>query len=355
MFIFKPRRIQAADDDVGLNAEISYALEGPDSGAFTIDTKGVLKTAQTSSHLIDYEKKTNYDFIVVATDRLGDGLKAMANVTVLVTDVNDNYPMFLTNRYFASINEAVAIGQSVIQPNATDPDSGYFGFISYRIISGSDGKFTIDPSTGLIRTQDGLDRERKDFYILNVSAYDAGLPPHVAYCSVFINITDVNDNTPNFDKMDYAVSFIETDALEAYVTKVRATDPDNGEAGKVTYSINSAGFTIDSQTGVIRSRKALDREMQDRYDVIVSAVDGGGRASNASLSITVLDINDNVPQFLVSSPLVIDVFEKTPNNSILAILEARDNDVGRNGKVEYAINGSDFDIFSIDREKGILR
>eukprot|EP00795_Rhopilema_esculentum_P002535 gene2535-730_t len=350
-----PIRIQAADADVGLNAEISYTLEGPDSSAFTIDASGVLKTTQTSSHLIDYEKKTNYDFAVVATDRLGSGLKAVANVTVLVTDVNDNYPMFLTTRYFASIKESVAIGQSVIQPNATDPDSGYFGFISYRIISGSDGKFTIDPTTGMIRTQDGLDRERKEIYILNVSAYDAGLPPNVAYCSVFINITDVNDNTPIFDKMDYAVNFVETDALGAYVTKVRATDPDYGEAGKVTYSINSAGFLIDSQTGVVRSRKALDREIQDRYDIIVSAVDGGGRTSNASLSITVLDINDNVPQFLVSSPLIIDVFEKTPNNSILAILEARDKDVGRNGKVEYTINGSDFDIFSIDREKGILR
>lgn len=329
-------------------------MEGADSQAFKIDKdSGVIKTSPSAQ--IDYESKQFYSFEVSATDQSGAGMKVISNITITVIDKNDNKPVFPKVKYNTDISEIVSIGYNVLRLNATDADSGYFGLISYRIVSGSDGKFSVDSESGVIYTEAQLDRETKSLFILNVSSYDGGLPANVAYCTVYINISDVNDNYPVFENTQNEVFVIETAAIGTSVARVLASDADLSDAGKINFSLSSDTFTIDTQTGIVRTIAPLDREITDKYTLMVVATDTGGHSSNTSLLVSVGDVNDNFPIFLTSSPLTIDVFEKTANGSIIAITEAVDKDYGMNGKVWYSISEKSGYLLSIDNKTGLIR
>ena len=344
----------ASDSDIGTNAVINFKLEGEDSNAFSID-KNTATIQISSKAKIDFESKKAYFFQVSAIDKAGTGMKVYANISVSVVDINDNKPVFSRSVYNVTVPESVGIGHFLVNLNASDADSGYYGAVSYRIVSGSSGKFSIDAKSGVLQTQAQLDRETLDSYTLNISAYDGGLPASVSYCIVFVNVTDVNDNYPVFVNTLSEIRVAESVAVGSYVTSIQATDADLNEGQFIDYGMNSDSFKIDRRTGVIRTSAQLDREIVGSYKLIVTATDSGEHSSNLSLLIRVDDVNDNRPYFLTASPMTIDVFEKTPNGSIITIVEAIDKDFGMNGRVEYTLSESSGYLLTIDNKTGILR
>ena len=352
--LFQAIPIHADDADVGINAKVKYKIDGLGSNVFIIDeNSGMLKLR--AKGLIDHETKTYYNFIVSATDREGVGLKTTANVSINIKDINDNTPTFSASYYTIGVYENASLGHVLMQINASDPDSGILGSVSYHIVSGSDGRFQVDRNTGMITTQGYLDRESKASYSLNISAVDGGLPPNIGFCLVLVNIADINDITPIFDKTSYDVSIKENVSIGYFVMKMKAVDQDLSEGGDITYSINNDVFSIGKKTGDIKTRQFLDREKIGIYNLIVTAMDGGGKFSNTSLVIKVDDINDNKPKFLVSNPMIVDVFEKTTSGSIIAIVEAADKDAGSNGIIEYSFNGNGSELFTINNKTSIIR
>ena len=340
--------------DVGSNAAITFKLVGDESRNFSIQgSSGVIKTS--SSAAIDFELNRVYVFRVSATDVYGTGNTVYSNVTITVLDLNDNKPKFPNIKYYIEVPESVSNGHFILKVNASDPDSGYFGSIHYRIISGSEGKFSIDATNGIIRVESPLDREKRELYKLNVSAYDGGIPPNVGYSTVFVNVTDVNDNFPVFINTQSEVIVSENVAVGTPVTRIQTSDADLNADKYIHYSMESNAFEINSYTGVIRTSVPLDRESVNKYIVRITAADNGGHQSNISLMVRIDDINDNRPSFLTVDPMTIDLFEKTPNGSIIAVAEAIDQDAGMNGKIEYFVSERSGYLLAIDNKTGILR
>lgn len=107
------------------------------------------------------------------------------------------------------------------------PPAGDGGLINYRILSGADGKFEIDESTGLIITVDYLDYETKTSYLMNVSATDQAPPFNQAFCSVYITLLNELDEDVQFSNASYEAAIMENLALGTEIVRVQAYSIDN--------------------------------------------------------------------------------------------------------------------------------
>ena len=247
----------------------------------------------------------------------------------------------------------------VIQVTATDKDTGTNAIITYSITGGnSKSHFAIDPKNGDINTTTSLNFEKTPVYNMTVTASDSKFSAHV---NVIIQVVDVNDNRPSFDKLSYVASVAENSRVLTSVVTISASDPD--PFGQLTYSIESAqpgnqsdAFSVDFSSGIITTADVLDRESIDTYVLQVKVTDSGEPALSgfATVTVNVTDKNDNPPIFNVSS------FHATiPENSDIASfvvkIQAEDADLGSNARISYFINSSnDMSAFVIDPDTGII-
>ncbi|XP_048580487.1 cadherin-23-like isoform X2 [Nematostella vectensis] len=347
--------IMATDRDIESNADVRYRLNGSDSIQFAVNPRtGVITTRVSPPPSLDHERTTNYTFHVIAADQAGTGHESLAEVVIHVLDANDNTPRFIPSSIQSTISEAASIGQSVARVTANDPDSGLNGRIFFSINSGSEGKFEIGRSDGVVRVSGSLDREAKAVYVLNVSAIDGSYSPREGYGTVTVTLQDVNDNTPKFTKPAFNVDVSEGVAVGSVIVNATATDPDQGSNAAITYSMSYPGFAINSNTGSVTITRPLDRETKQAYSFTVHARDGGGLESNVAVNVEIGDENDNSPQF----PTVqyqTDVIDRTPVGTIVLAVNAEDRDVGNNGHVTYAIRDSrDPGLFTIDANNGLI-
>ncbi len=339
-----------------MSAKVSYSVYGDNSKLFSIDEDtAIVKVKSVINQTLDYEKKKNYEFYVRAMNGKSEVLQSTAPIRIDILDLNDNPPVFSAAYYSTEIKESVGIGHTVIKLNSTDADSGVYGAVSYHIASGSEGKFAIDRNTGVVKTTAKLDRESQGYYSINISAIDGGLIPKIGECVLGITLIDVNDNAPIFSKTSYEASVVESAHIGTVVTSITAIDKDEGEAGLVSYSLHSDTFRINHTTGIITTIKLLDHETRPSFGLIVTATDGKGVNNNATLSVTVLDVNDHKPTFQIPNPLLVDVFEGSANGSVVAIASAEDKDSGKNGRIEYTLNYNGTGLFKIDGETGVIR
>ncbi|KAH3880448.1 hypothetical protein DPMN_004362 [Dreissena polymorpha] len=150
--------VLASDDDTGSNGAITYSVVGgTGSILFSVHaTTGVISTQAT----IDYEANIEYDLIVKAVDGGTAPLSATCFVRIAINDLNDNSPKFPAAHITVEITESTPIGTSVVTAVATDVDSltNNNNVVVYSI-NPSSSKFIVNPSTGVITTNDALDRE----------------------------------------------------------------------------------------------------------------------------------------------------------------------------------------------------
>ena len=295
--------VSATDLDEGKNAEISYTLDSNSAAKFTIDTKtGTISTKAP----LDHEESSSYDITVTARDGGTPSLSATATVKVTVNDLNDNKPSFAQD-YTTTLRENTAKGKTVLRVEASDPDSGANGNIAYVIRSGNNlGFFSLDKTSGVISVGKPPDREKNSHFTLSVEAtnkpaFTASAPAAKTTCSVSITIEDANDNAPVITTNASGTVPENSPAVE--VLDVDATDEDAGNNGEIEYkflggNVNNA-FTIDSDSGVISTRGALDRETISRYTLTVQASDKGSPSlsSRKDFVVQVSDLDDNPPVF----------------------------------------------------------
>lgn len=127
------------------------------------------------------------------------------------------------------------------------------GAVAYAIVSGSDRKFEVDVSTGLVTTLDYLDYETKTTYLMNVSATDQAPPFHRGFCTVYVTLLNELDEVVAFVSTGYEASLRENIATGTEVVQVQAQSPDN--LNQLTYRFDPdtspaalALFKIDSVT-----------------------------------------------------------------------------------------------------------
>ncbi|XP_077575888.1 protocadherin Fat 1a [Stigmatopora nigra] len=279
-----------------------------------------------------------------------------------VHSVNRHAPRFADSFPGAvEVREDVPVGARVARLSALDADGGFNGMLVY-VISGGDpeNRFVVETETGWLSVYSPLDRESKDRYTLNVTAYDLGIPQKSASRLLDVKILDANDNSPRFLQDSYQGEIGEDAPPGTEILQMAATDKDAGQNGVVRYSIlgGSQHFAVHPESGVLTVMAALDRERRPVYDLKIAARDLAERepqrVSVAPLRIVLDDVNDNPPKFVPPNYRV-KVREDLPVGAVVTWLEAHDPDAGPSGQVRYGLTDDGDGTFECDRASGAVR
>ena len=264
----------------GVNSCSSAILRGPDASAFEVIRvfRGVqLKTKST----LDYETKDSYQVKVIISSSIGNNRDAIT-VTITVMDVNEA-PMFAEasdggDLIYRSIPENTAAGTNIGNPvSAMDPD-GSEVVLTYSLNGMNADMFGIDSTIGQLKTSAPLDYEAFDneprAYLVSVRVFDGTMD---AEMEVSVAVEPVNEFAPMFIDGDAATREIhEKEEVGANIgVPVSATDMDIGET--LEYSLTDADpdvFEIDSGTGQLRTKAALDYQTKPVHTVKVVVSDG---------------------------------------------------------------------------------
>lgn len=357
--------VQANDSE---GPRVVYTIsEGDPLKQFSIDfNTGVINVVQP----LDFETHPAYKLNVRATDSL-TGAHSEVFVDIILEDVNDNAPVFLSKSYYANISEASVIGTSVLQVNAKDSDTGNNQEVFFQLVE-EKGKstdyFTVDRDTGVISTAQMLDHEEIQQHKLKVRVVDGGVPALSSDVTVTIDVTDLNDNAPAFSELTYKSTVSELAPRGHFITQVQASDADSSDSNNLEFSIISGNeeqnFAIDKQSGAIVMSNHRRPHMQPLYNLNVSVSDGVFRSS-ALVMVTVIGANFHNPTFS-QMEYVVELVENSPVGTLVAEAKATDDDEGIYGQITYQIvndfakdkfsvneNGEIFTLESLDRENAI--
>ncbi|XP_019899394.2 protocadherin Fat 1a isoform X4 [Esox lucius] len=354
-------QVKATDQDSGTNGQVVYSLDPKQTLAeiselFAVNSEtGWLTTLKE----LDREKTSKYTVAVLATDR-GDKVQLVtsATVDVSVADVNDNPPRFTAEIYKGTVSEDDPPPSGVIAIlSTTDADTEEINKQVHYFITGGDpqGQFAIEhlQNEWKVLVRKPLDREERGNYLLNITATDGTF---AAQAVVEVKVLDANDNSPVCEKSLYTESVPEDSPAGRLILQVSATDADIRSNAHISYELRGPGaelFTIDPDTGELKTQRPLDREEQEEYHMTARALDGGGRYCEAAVHLTVEDANDNAPQF-TSDPYAITVFENTEVGTFVARLLASDLDTGLNGDILYSLADSADGHFSVEERTGVI-
>ncbi|CAL1526834.1 unnamed protein product [Lymnaea stagnalis] len=343
------------DADFGPNSEVTYFItQGDQLGQFEIRKSGELLVKKT----LDREMLSQYRLTIAATD---GAYVTYTTVTIDILDDNDNIPTCDQPIHQVVVNEDIAVGKSITHIRVRDADEP--GTINSRIAFSLQGEgaelFSIEKDTGLIRTAGQLDRETKSEFRLTAVATDGG--GLSCSTSVLVYLKDVNDNPPVFTQGSLRDTYnIREDAkIHTLLTRVVAQDADTGSNSQIMYKLSPdtrSVFTIDPESGIISLVADLDRESNPSYNLTVIAYNPthSDLSSETTLMVTVLDVNDNPPEFERSSYYA-SIQESTRMGAVVEKVKATSLDVGINADITYSIAaGNEQGKFTIDPYKGIL-
>ncbi|XP_014233945.1 cadherin-99C isoform X2 [Trichogramma pretiosum] len=339
-------KVEATDNDAGVNAEITYSI-------YHVSNNGLQKfKIDPKSGQIESTGKLNageqYSITVQATDNGGRYSQTIVEVNV-VPGPNTRSPVFQQHVYEVQVSEGASINSTVATIQAIDPENDP---VSYTIVSGNDlRQFSIGDKSGIITVIRKLDREDLTRYQLIIKAEDAGGLSSTS--TVNIKVTDINDKNPEFVGLPYEFSVKEGESRKL-IGRVHADDADEGINAEITYfAPDDIPFTVDPETGEILTKVALDYEQNHEYKFVVTARDGAQepRLATATVTVRVIDVEDEVPIFHQAS-YEANVKENVPEYVVVQVL-ADDPDTKK--EVTYVIKQGDTDLFSIDAKTGTIK
>uniref|UniRef100_A0A8C2GGG7 FAT atypical cadherin 3a n=1 Tax=Cyprinus carpio TaxID=7962 RepID=A0A8C2GGG7_CYPCA len=394
-------QVSARDDDTGRDGEVQYSIrDGSGLGRFTIDEE--TGTFYPHAHHCFCDQVT-----------VSDGGPSPRHTTVWVViqvlDVNDNKPTFPEKVYQVRLPERTRKqrGAPIYRVFAYDQDQGANAELSYSIIDGNeDGKFVIDAKTGVVSSPKKqftagtydiltvsqlwtnffffnlgntgntfridpvlgiislareLDLSNIGHYVLSVKATDNGSPALSSTAVVRIAVTLSDNAGPKFPQREYQADISEGVAIGTSVITVNALS-----LSTLTYDIRHGNghrtFRINQYSGVITTQKTLDFETVPSYMLIVTASNMAGQASNATITVTVLDQNDNAPVFQqlryqgsISEGAGLNSVVQSDNGQPL-VIRASDADRNHNALLVYQImEESARRFFAVDAGTGSIR
>ncbi|CAM5145461.1 unnamed protein product [Natator depressus] len=352
--------VSAADADDGFNGLVSYTLKGGE-GKMDIDSVTGLIVLRRE---LDRETQAFYNLTVIASDQGQPALSAVVNFTIFVDDVNDNPPTFPLSGYEVSVSEDEMIGKVLVTVSATDLDSGVNARVKYRIISQlpltSLPMVLVNSTTGQLTLSQQLDYETVKLFEVRVQVSDEGIPSLNTSVLVVIHVLDVNDNPPEFSQAVYNILVLENIQKDSLIYALNVTDKDQVGFSQGYFILNNTMFAVNKH-GIlsIRNDTELDRESTPRLTLQVWAVDAEteGLNSSALLDITVLDVNDNNPEFQMQpfsfTTLEGDYTQDAP--TVVGHVAATDLDEGENAHITFHLFAEDgVNPFSIQQNGTIL-
>ena len=315
---------------------------------------------------LDFETVKSYNLTIIASipNYLKATVQSTATIEVLVSDVNDNAPVFTPSFYTEVVEEFTPVGVSILTVHATDADSDNNAVVSYRLADSVDVPFSVDSMNGVIQVTGSLDTPQD--YRFHVVAEDGGTPRHSSETVVFISVVRSLSLVPEFDREQYTFTVEENSPAGTEIGTVRAQLAGNSSIGEyahlnLQYRLQSQDpdmvemFHIDPDLGVVSVLSALDAEQQSLYFIHVEVYNGSHVFDNASIEVHVEDVNDHTPEF--SQSLYTDVITTAePQGSLLFTVLAEDGDEpgSENSRIQYTIDESGTIGFGINRTTGVV-
>ncbi|XP_070769966.1 uncharacterized protein [Enoplosus armatus] len=268
-------------------------------------------------------------------------------ISIRVQDINDNSPQFKEESLKIEIQESAHKGERFLLGEAHDGDIGENAVQGYSLQQNDHFKLNVNTKAGgrkygeLILDKE-LDREDKKEIMLLLTAFDGGSPQRSGTVVIHVSVLDANDNVPVFSQTVYKASLPENSPLDTLVITVSATDGDEGLNSEITYGFdhvsdeNSNVFSLHPKTGEVRVAGAIDYEKVSSYEMQISAKDGLGLVSYATLLIDITDINDNAPVIYLKS-LTNPIPENVSPGTEVGIINVQDRDSERNRQVRCSI------------------
>ncbi|XP_036431595.1 protocadherin gamma-A2-like [Colossoma macropomum] len=361
--------VTATDADEGPNGKLTYAITNSvEEDLFEINGEdGVL----TLIGDIDYEITRSHEIDVQVTDQ--GGHSDSCKVIVDVLDTNDNKPAINLMSKSKAVSESSLPGTVIAMINAADPDSGENGkvqcsiddYIPFTLKSRSASFFSLV-------TDGDLDRERESGYNISVICADEGSPSLSSSVTLSLQISDVNDNAPVFERSSYEASIPENNTPGLSIFTVRARDADWNQNARVSYiledsSVNgvpvSSYVSVSADSGVIHAVRSFDYEQIKDFQFRVIAQDGGSPplSSNVSVKIIIQDQNDNTPQVLypvqTGGSVVAEMVPRSADVGYLVTkVVAVDVDSGQNAWLSYKLQkATDRALFEVGAQNGEIR
>ena len=318
--------VTCTDADLLDNGVVDYSLVQNEQN-FIIQNNGTILLAR------EQNSQNVHNFQVICTDRGINSLSSSAQVTVTVDIVSLTAPVFDQQEYNVIIEENFAVHTPVLEVNAvsSSPDIE----VIYSIVAGNEqGDFIIDPLSGIILVIDELDATVQQLYALTISATVTGRAAVSSLVSVFITVTDLNDNVPQFSSPFYVANITEGSTTATPILQLTCTDEDlNSDISySILYALNLFNITDE---GLIYLANDIDFESSASHSFEVSCSDGGNSPNSVTTSvrINVDPVNEFVPTFAQSR----FNFTASENSfgSLIGFIEAIDEDTGVHGNVRY--------------------
>ncbi|XP_056625998.1 protocadherin-19 isoform X3 [Triplophysa dalaica] len=289
--------VRVSDNDSGANGKVQCRLQG--NVPFRLNEFESFSTLLVDGRL-DREQRDMYNLTILAEDSGYPPLRSSKSFAVKVTDENDNPPYFTKPHYQAMVLENNVPGAFLLAVSARDPDLGMNGTVSYEIIKSEVRGMSVESyvtvnSNGEIYGVRAFNHEDTRTFEFKVSAKDGGDPPLTSNATVRIVVLDVNDNTPVMTTPPLVngtaeVSIPKNAGVGYLVTQIKADDYDEGENGRLTYSISEgdmAYFEIDQINGEVRTTKTFGENAKPSYQITVVAHDHGQTSLSASAYIVI--------------------------------------------------------------------
>ncbi|KAM9356725.1 uncharacterized protein ABDE67_004310 [Symphorus nematophorus] len=359
---------EAHDADITTNTVQRYSLQNNDHFTINVVTEGI---GQKHSELVlvkelDREQENELKLLLTALDGGSPQRSGTATIHVTVLDANDNAPVFSQTVYKASLPENSPVDTVVVAVSAADADAGPNGDITYNFDHVSDDHvslFSLDHKTGDIRVIGSIDYETETSIELRVRAKDG--PGLTSYCTVIIDITDVNDNPPviSLKSLSNPIAENVSPGTEVGIINVQDRDSENNRQVRCSIQQNIPFKLVPSIKNYysLVTTGQLDREVVSDYNITITATDEGSPplSSSKTVQLSVADINDNPPVFeeqLYSAY----VTENNKPGSTLCSVTARDPDWRQNGTVIYSllageVNGAPVSSYlSVNGDTGVI-
>lgn len=360
-------KFNATDEDHGTNQGIMFNLPSYYNlhDLFEVEADGRMVLRKNEDGGLVHGTHT-FQVEIVNLNALPFGpqyvLATYADVTVSITPVNREKPVFMfgpdhADQYYTTIFEDFPVSEIVPGLGILALDADGDG-IMYSIDSppGTSLPFAINQDSGNVTLIMELDREEKDSYQFSVVATDTGFPPESSSALVTIDIGDVNDERPVFNASHYVGSVREASILHTFVLQVLATDRDLNEGSRVTYTLDSTysdfPFEIDPTSGIITVAGDIDYEREPElivytFHVIASDMGIGQLASTAEVTVNILGVNEDTPEFVQKEYDFTVLIDARAGDTVGTVV-ASDDDGGDEGQLTYSFkNRAPEDYFEI--------
>ena len=356
-------------DTGGTNGIQSYELDAPSDTFDLLSEKvldGTFKVELVVKKLLDREVTPAYQVRIVAKDGGSPPKTGVLNVDIVVTDLNDNKPVFDHAEYNVSVEEGTVRGSTVLRVHAEDKDIGANGIVTYRMNERSPvqvlNDFMINETTGEIKVAIEKLVFQSDFhYSFIVEALDGG--KQISQVYVYIYVTDTGNNPPKITLSLLSpgnigfVNVSENSKIGYFVAHITVEDSDTGANGQVSCSVPNNNFfsvvKLEEEEYKVVVSNTLDREVTDLHNVTAVCSDQGNPPLNSSVSflVRVTDFNDKRPEFEYQNYKA-KIPENTMTNKVILKVAANDEDIGKNKRIHYEVRNQD--KIMIDSITGVI-